>query len=78
MKTPRQVPAAEVEWMMKAQNVLLKGMPRKITWCEEAEIIGVSERIMRRWRERMEEGGYSELADRRKGKPSHSSLSPWL
>ena len=25
---------------------------------------------MRRWRERLEEGGYSGLADRRKGKPS--------
>jgi hypothetical protein len=25
---------------------------------------------MRRWRERLEEGGYAGLADRRKGKPS--------
>ena len=33
-----------------------------------AEIIGVTPRTMRRWRERLEEHGYSGLADRRKGK----------
>ena len=40
---------------MKVQDVLLKAMAKKITWWEAAEIIGVSERTMRRWRERMEE-----------------------
>ena len=35
-----------------------------------AEIIGVSDRTMRRWRERLEEHGYVGLADRRKAKPS--------
>jgi len=30
----------------------------------------VTERTMRRWRERLEEGGCSGLADRRKGKAS--------
>jgi transposase len=56
--------------MMKLQDVLLKAMAKKITWWEAAEIIGVCDRTMRRWRERLEEGGYSGLADRRKGKPS--------
>jgi len=56
--------------MMKLQDVLLKAMAKKISWADAAEIIGVSCRTMRRWRERMEEGGYSGLADRRKGKPS--------
>src|SRR3954469_14273471 len=56
--------------MMKLQDVLLKAMAKKITWSDAAEIIGVTDRTMRRWRERLEEGGYSGLADRRKGKPS--------
>jgi transposase len=56
--------------MMKLQDVLLKAMAKKITWWEAAEIIGVTDRTMRRWRERLEEHGYSGLADRRKGKPS--------
>ena len=55
---------------MKLQDVLLKAMAKKITWWDAAEIIGVSDRTMRRWRERIEEGGYGGLADRRKGKPS--------
>src|SRR5208282_2902228 len=59
-----------MERMMKIQDVLLKAMAKKITWWEAAEIIGVSDRTMRRWRERLEEGGYAGLADRRKGKPS--------
>jgi transposase len=62
--------AAEVERMMKLQEVLLKAMAKKITWWSAAEIIGVSDRTMRRWRERLEEHGYSGLADGRKGKPS--------
>jgi transposase len=62
--------AAETERMMKLQDVLLKAMARKITWWEAAEIIGVTDRTMRRWRERLESDGYSGLADRRKGKPS--------
>lgn len=53
---------------MKLQDVLLKAMAKKITWWTAAEIIGVSDRTMRRWRERFEEEGYSGLADRRKGK----------
>jgi transposase len=56
--------------MMKLQDVLLKAMAKKISWAAAAEIIGVSCRSMRRWRERLEQEGYSGLADRRKGKPS--------
>ncbi len=55
---------------MKVQDVLLKAMAKKIRWWDAAEIIGVSDRTMRRWRERIEEEGYAGLADRRKGKPS--------
>jgi transposase len=66
----QQYSASEMERMMKVQDVLLKAMAKKITWWAAAEIIGVTDRTMRRWRERMEIGGYAGLADRRKGKPS--------
>jgi transposase len=65
-----QYSAAEMERMMKVQDVLLKAMAKKITWWAAAEIIGVSDRTMRRWRERLETDGYAGLADRRKGKAS--------
>ena len=55
---------------MRVQDVLLQAMAKKITWWQAAEILGVSDRTMRRWRERLETDGYSGLADRRKGKPS--------
>jgi transposase len=45
-------------------------MAKKITWCQAAEIMGISDRHMRRWRERYEEGGFRALFDRRRGKPS--------
>ena len=45
--------AAETERMMKLQDVLLKAMARKIRWWDAAEIIGVTDRTMRRWRERL-------------------------
>ena len=55
---------------MKLQDVLLKAMAKKISWWDAAEIIGVSDRTMRRWRERLEAEGHSGLVDRRKGKAS--------
>src|SRR5580765_4294539 len=58
-----------MERMMKVQDVLLKAMAKKITWWAAAEIIGVTDRTMRRWRERLETGGYSGVVDRRKGRP---------
>ena len=57
MQIPQQYSAAETERMMKLQDVLLKAMAKKITWWEAAEIIGVSERSMRRWRERLDSEG---------------------
>ena len=55
---------------MKLHDVLLKAMAKKITWWEAAEIIGVTDRTMRRWRERLASDGYTGLVDRRKAKPS--------
>jgi len=61
---------AAVERAMKLQEVILRAMAKKITWWQAAEIIGISDRQMRRWRERYEEFGYDGLFDRRRGKPS--------
>jgi len=60
---------------MKLQDVLLKAMAKRISWADAAEIIGVTDRTMRRWRERLEEHGYNGLTDRRKGKPSRQRVS---
>lgn len=55
---------------MKIQQVILKAMAGKLKWWEAAEIIGVTDRTIRRWRERYQEHGYSGLWDHRKGSPS--------
>jgi hypothetical protein len=39
-----------MERMMKIQEVILKAMAGKLKWWEAAEIIGVTDRTMRRWR----------------------------
>jgi transposase len=56
--------------MMKIQEVVLKAMAGKLKWWEAAEIIGVTDRTMRRWRERYQKHGYSGLWDHRKRSPS--------
>lgn len=37
---------------MKVQEVILRARAKKITWWQAAEILGLSHRSMRRWRER--------------------------
>jgi transposase len=59
-----------MERAKKVQEVILRAFAKKITWSQAAEIIGISDRQMRRWRERYEEFGYDGLFDRRRGKPS--------
>ena len=63
-------PKAAMERMMKIEEVLLRAMAGKITWFQAAEILGFSDRHVRRIRERYEEFGYDGLFDRRLGKPS--------
>jgi len=67
-------PRAAVERAMKVQEVILRAMAKKITWWQAAEIIGISDRQRRRWRERYEEFGYDGLMDRRRGKPSQKRI----
>jgi transposase len=61
---------AAMERAMKVQEVILRAVAKKITWWQAAEIIGISDRQMRRWRERYQEFGYDGLFDRRHGRPS--------
>src|SRR5436305_2861126 len=61
---------AAVERAMKIQEVLLRAMARKITWWQAAEILGFSDRHLRRIRERYEEFGYESMFDKRRGQPS--------
>jgi transposase len=63
-------PKTAMERMMKIQEVLLRAMAGKITWFQAAEILGFSDRHLRRIRERYQEFGYDGLFDRRLGKPS--------
>jgi transposase len=59
-----------MERMMKVQEVILKAISGSLKWWEAAEIIGVTDRTMRRWRERYEKHGYDGLYDYRKRQSS--------
>ena len=61
---------AATERAMKVQEVILRALAKQISWWQAAEIIGISDRQMRRWRERYEQFGFRGLFDRRRGKPS--------
>src|ERR1700747_251583 len=59
-----------VERAMKIQEVILRAMAKKITWWQAAEILGFSDRHVRRIRERYQEFGYESMFDKRRGQPS--------
>ena len=61
---------AAVERTMKIQEVILRAMAKKITWWQAAEILGFSDRHLRRIRDRYEQFGYESLFDKRRGQPS--------
>jgi transposase len=58
------------ERAMKVQEVILRAIAKEITWCQATEIIRISDRSMRRWKQRYEEHGYDGRLDRRRGNPS--------
>jgi len=41
-------PATAVEGAMKVQEVILRAMAKRLTWWQAAEILGISDRSMRR------------------------------
>jgi len=68
-------PRAAMERAMKVQDVMLQAMAKRITWWQAAEILGISDRHMRRIRERYEEEGYNGLFDRRRGQRSRRRVA---
>jgi transposase-like protein len=60
---------------MKIQEVLLRATSGKIKWWQASELIGISERQLRRWRKQLEEQGPQGLLDRRRRKPSSRRVS---
>src|SRR5277367_3942231 len=75
MRSMETYPRAAMERAMKVQDVMLQAMAKKITWWQAAEILGINDRHMRRWRERYVEEGYTGLLDRRRGKPSRRRVA---
>lgn len=55
---------------MKIQEVILRATSKQILWTEAADIIGVSYRTMKRWKQRYETNGYDGVYDRRMQQPS--------
>jgi transposase len=63
-----------VERAMKIQEVILRAASGEIPWFKAAQIIGCSDRTMRRWRRRYERSGYDGLLDRRARRPSYRQV----
>ncbi len=74
MRSMESYSRAAVERAMKVQEVILRAVARKISWWQAAEIIGISDRQMRRWRERYEQWGFDGLLDRRRCRPSEKRV----
>src|SRR3974377_41401 len=67
-------PRSAVERGMKVQEVMLRAMARKITWYQAAEILGITDRHLRRWRERYEQFGFDGVLARRRCRRSEKGV----
>jgi transposase len=63
-------PARALERAMKIKDVITRVMAGTINWIQAAEILGMSDRQLRRWRRHWEKDGYDGLFDRRTRRPS--------
>src|ERR1700704_3447657 len=63
-------PVRALERAMKIKEVITRAMSGQINWLQAAEIIGITDRSMRRWRKRLSTGSYEDLLDRRTRRPS--------
>src|ERR1043166_4971607 len=61
--------------MLKFRDVLNRWERRELSMMEAGELLGMSERQFRRYRERFEEDGEEGLIDRRLGKPSPKRIA---
>jgi transposase len=58
--------SAAWERAMRMQDVILRAMSGEISWFAAADILEMTPRNLRRWRERYERWGYNGLVDRRR------------
>jgi len=65
---------SQVERVMKVQEVILRAIDGRLKWYEAAEILGISDRQMRRWKVRYERFSYDGLFDRRRKQPSDKQM----
>jgi len=73
MRDVERVVAREARAMTKAQ-IIVRAIEGRITWIQAAAILGVSDRHMRRLKERYERDGYDGLRDCRGGKPRRKRI----
>jgi transposase len=55
---------------MKVKEVITRALRGEINWMQAAEILGMTDRHLRRWRNKWEKYGYEDLFDRRMKRPS--------
>ena len=70
-------PESAVERAMKIQEVILRAMAKRITWCQAAEIVGISDRQMRRWYQHYQEFGTTGCSTADEGDTARNAW-PWL
>ena len=63
-------PSSAVDRAMKVQEVILRAISGRLKWYQAAQILGISDRQMRRWKRRYEQMGYDGLFDRCRQQPS--------
>jgi transposase len=63
-------PDPAVERAMKVQEVITRAASGQLGWWQAAEILGITDRHLRRLRDRWETEGYDGLFDRRRQRPS--------
>jgi transposase len=64
-----------VERAMMIQKVIIQAQRGEIKWKQAAKILDMSDRNLRRWRERYHKLGGTGLLDRRRGRPSPKAVS---
>jgi hypothetical protein len=59
------------EQAMRMQDVILRALSGEIHWFQAAEILQMTPRNLRRWRERYQRWGYNGLVDKRRCPSKH-------
>ncbi|MPY89751.1 MAG: helix-turn-helix domain-containing protein, partial [Luteitalea sp.] len=69
---------AQAAWeqAMRMQDVILRAISGELHWFTVADILGMTPRNLRRWRERYERWGYNGLVDQRRCPPWEGSAVP--